>query len=397
MISEDNIEMLNILADSLHNKKKHTIEKSKWNELLNELKLQTVYAVPSDTLDLSNTDKEEQFNYLKRVASNMQFFYKLMNEQQKVLNILDNAKIPVAVLKGAAAAINYPTPHLRCMGDIDIIVKPEDFSRAYEILKEAGLKTNETPENYNRHIAFSNSNGIETELHNHFSSGGNAKYGEILDKMISEALSYCEKKKIYKYEISVLPSNINGFVLLEHINHHLSSGLGLRQIIDWMCFVEKNLDDFTWNNSFSEEADKIGLKKLALISTAMCKKYLNLNKNITWCDEKINDSTCDELMEYILNHGNFGVKNKKECSSVSAIRHIKNPFKGLIEIQKIGCNTWKALKKHKWLKPFAWIYQIFRWIKHARQNNISLSDTIDLSKTESKVTNMMTRLGITKF
>lgn len=396
MMTEENLNMLSIIADALHNKNKHTIEPEKWNALYNELRYQTVFAIPSDIIDLSKTDEKEQLTYLKTVTCNIQSFYKLMNEQQRILNVLNEANIPTAVLKGAAAAINYPNPHLRCMGDIDIIVKPEDFNKAYEELVKAGLKTDETPENYNRHIAFINEKGIETELHNHFSSGGNIKYGEELDKQIYEALSNCEKKKLYKFEISVLPSDVNGLVLLEHINHHLSSGLGLRQIIDWMCFVEKNLDDNTWKSSFSEKADKIGMKKLALITTAMCKKYLKLNSDITWCDEMLNDTTCDELMEYIINHGNFGIKNKKENSSINAIRTMKNPFKSFMKIQKIGCSTWKALEKHKWLKPFAWIYQIFRWIKHARKNNISFSDAIKLSKKETQFTDMMNRLEINK-
>ncbi len=396
MVAEKDMQMLDILADALHNKNKHIIEKDKWNDLLSELKQQTMYAVPSEIIDISSVDKSEQINYLKLTASNIRFFYKLMNEQQRVLNALADADIPAAVIKGAAAAINYPSPHLRCMGDIDIIVRPEDITQAYEVLIKAGLKSDETPEKFNRHIAFTNDEGIETELHNHFSSGGNAEYGEILDKMISDSLTQCEKKMLYKYEISVLPANINGLVLLEHINHHLCSGLGLRQITDWMCFAEKYLDDMTWENSFSKDAEKIGMKKLALITTAMCKKYLKLNSAITWCDSYLDDSTCDELMEYIIDHGNFGRKNKTECSSVSAIRILKNPFKGLMRIQSIGCSTWKSLEKHKWLRPFAWIYQIFRWIKHARQKNISVSDAVAISKKETQFTDMMNKLGITK-
>jgi hypothetical protein len=39
-----------------------------------------------------------------------------------VISILQDAAIPVAVLKGAAAAMNYPHPEYRSMGDIDISV-----------------------------------------------------------------------------------------------------------------------------------------------------------------------------------------------------------------------------------------------------------------------------------
>ena len=41
-------------------------------------------------------------------------------------------------------------------------------------------------------------------------------------------------KDIDGYKFPVLSDPLNGLVLIFHINHHLRSGLGLRQIIDWM-------------------------------------------------------------------------------------------------------------------------------------------------------------------
>lgn len=49
---------------------------------------------------------------------------RLLYEQQ-VLKCLNDNGIPCAILKGSSVAINYLVPYLRCMGDIDLLVLPE--------------------------------------------------------------------------------------------------------------------------------------------------------------------------------------------------------------------------------------------------------------------------------
>ena len=45
--------------------------------------------------------------------------------------------------------------------------------------------------------------------------------------------------EIEGYRFPVLHTLLNGLVLIFHIDQHLRSGLGLRQIIDWMMYVHK--------------------------------------------------------------------------------------------------------------------------------------------------------------
>jgi len=67
----------------------------------------------------------------------------LYNEASKVLRILQNAGIPVIVLKGAALAeIIYHSIALRPMIDVDILVKAEDMLRTDEVLTQSGYKSN---------------------------------------------------------------------------------------------------------------------------------------------------------------------------------------------------------------------------------------------------------------
>lgn len=72
----------------------------------------------------------------------------------------------------------------------------------------------------------------------------------MFDKWLYDQLSTIQQVKVCGYAVRVFPPLENGLILLGHINQHLSSGLSLRQIIDWYYYVQSELDDEFWNNEF---------------------------------------------------------------------------------------------------------------------------------------------------
>ncbi len=395
MISNENQKLLKILSNALHMKKCESLDEKEWKIISDELKNQAVYAIPTDYLDFTNINQTEKIKQLQLTAKNIQRFHLIMSEQQKMLSVLEAADISAVILKGVSAAIYYTVPEYRCMGDIDIIVQPDDFEKAYTTLKDKGYQTKESPDNYHRHIKFKSPKGIPIELHNYFSTSSNKKQNDILDNFVYKGIEKKISIQLKNYSASILPTVENGLVLLAHINQHLGTGLGLRQIIDWMCFVEKNLTDELWYNDFSYKAEQIGMKKLAIATTAMCKCYLGLNADITWYKELENDSICDDLIEYILERGNFGKKDSQGGAAITVLRSVKNPIKGIAYMQRTGCVTWKTLKKHKWLKPFAWLYQLTRWLIHGKEKGISISTIKEQSKKEHNETELLKKLETT--
>ena len=49
----------------------------------------------------------------------------ILDEQTKLYHLFDDAGIPMAIIKGCAAAMYYPAPLHRSMGDIDFVVPLE--------------------------------------------------------------------------------------------------------------------------------------------------------------------------------------------------------------------------------------------------------------------------------
>ena len=213
------------------------------------------------------------------------------------------------------------------------------------------------------------------ELHHHFSNEVN------IEDYLIEGLKHPVTASIDGHEFPMLPKLANGLVLLDHMRQHLRSGLGLRQVIDWMMYVYRNLDDDFWNLEFMEVTKEKDMYILAITATRMCQLYLGLPETTTWC-KSADDKLCEQLIECLLVSGNFGRKNAQGNSVETVSTSIKQ--KGLFcWLQYAGEYNWEAYHKHHRLKPFCWFYQIFRYAKQGLKtgrNKEQLKGDLERSK-----------------
>ena len=287
--------------------------------------------------------------------------------------------VPYVILKGTAAAQYYPVPDNRIMGDIDIIPSREYFEIACnELLENGYVEISSMGElERGRHRTFIK-NEIPVEVHAFFASMNDPEKAQAFDDMIVQNINSSH----------VLPDLYNGMVLIEHINQHLEEGVGLRQIIDWMLFVDKCLSDENWD-SFQVLLQKTGLEKLAITTTKMCELYLGLPDR-NWCngaDKKL----CKSLMEYVLASGSFGNKYaKKENQIVSRLSRSKKSLSLFGEHPKRVEENWRYSNK-KILMPFSWIGQGIQFFRNIQffinryRKSIRLSrmlDDLEVKKSE---------------
>ena len=61
-----------------------------------------------------------------------------MHWQNVLISLLEENNIPSVILKGAAAAMYYPYPSLRTMGDVDILVRRKNLERAVQLMEDNG-------------------------------------------------------------------------------------------------------------------------------------------------------------------------------------------------------------------------------------------------------------------
>ncbi len=370
--------LLQAIQKSLWNKDIPFPEDTDWNAVLKEAEDQAVLGIV-----IGVAPEEYQKEWRGRASHIAAHFVRVLHHQEQLYNLFMNNGIPMVVLKGTAAAIYYPTPSQRTMGDIDYLVPLVHFDKAKELLITHGYAIDDDPR-YERHIHV-HKDGISFEQHRFFSSEGIE-----VEQYVTEGLSQVVEEKIYGTAFPMLPKLANGLVLLGHMVQHLKSGLGLRQVVDWMMYVNREVDDAFWSQAFARAANKTGLEHVAITVTRMCQLYLGLSESIQWCKDA-DPELCAELMESLLSSGNFDRKRGRGSAVESVTSNIAR--KGLFRyLQIAGEHNWKAYHKHKWLKPFAWFYQVGRYAKQgfqAKRSGAQLKEDIERGKRRKELLKKM--------
>ncbi len=359
-----------------------TIEYSLWGktenvcvdkDIFDEMERHAIAALPAPYLSSMNLSPELAAEWKKNIIQQVSLYTLYCQEQSKL-----PITVPYVILKGTSAAKYYPYPEYRTMGDIDIMTRREDFDQAFQQLLDNGYNV---IKRLNREVSLVKSN-VAIELHWYFASLNDPAQAKYLDDLIIENINSSH----------VLPDLINGLVILEHISQHMEGGLGLRQIIDWMMFVDKCLPDEKWRE-FYNLAVEIGLDKLAIVATRMCEIYLGLPER-TWC-AKADVNLCDQLMDYVMLCGNFGSKKTSDADiSENALAYASTLRTAFKLLQKQGLSNWQVAQKYKILQPFAWIYQAFRYAFKGLKRRQAVSKLREEYSAAKKRNAMFEALGI---
>lgn len=387
-----NCTTLNILKSSFWQKPIPSEEIT--SEVYQELYDQTISVLVYDVIGHCKVDDTLKMKWTEAFARQVATFVNYLEEQERLVTLLQSKGYTPAILKGLSAAMYYPEPAYRAVGDIDFLPFPREndgVEKISELLRNSGFIFSE--DNNPRHLGFSK-NGISYEMHRYFSMKETKGEKEI-DELI-EGSTVVERclKGWPEYHFYSFPDEINGLIFLQHINQHLISGLGLRQIIDWMFFVESVVTDEFWKQTLKPLTDKVGLTTLAITVTKMCEIYLEEPKH-SWAataDEKV----CRELFQLLDESGNFGrKKNRKDNSVTTVLNQRAGGFKGL---QQRGLHHWPAAQKHRILRPFAWLYQIGRYIKKGLFERDKNSEGLWASyKRHKEQDRLFKKLGLWKY
>ena len=342
------------LFDDNSGKRQFPCDAKFWKETYQELKNQAVLGLVSAVVpNHSEIPSEIRNDWNDYQRMSVVQYVQIYAAQTEATDFLRQEGIAVAVMKGLASACYYPVPEHRTMGDVDLIVKPKDYHRAIEVLKKNQFFL-QGEEGAQYHTAFVKY-GILFELHQSPASVHKDTHGEEIKKYILSGLDSVEINQLGPDQFPILPWKQNGMELIWHIRQHLYNGLGLRQIIDWMMFVNCMLDDDHFR-IYRKDLEKCGLEQLAIYVTRMCQRHLGLREeNITWCKEA-DDNVCDELLAFILEQGDFGTKKGFDDKIAKVLSGYNRPQLLLSKLQEIGKTDWKIVNKYPVLMSVAWIY-----------------------------------------
>lgn len=215
-----------------------------------------------------------------------------------------------------------------------------------------------------------------------------------IDKLLFEAIQRPQKAVLFGCTFDMLPTLENGLSLLEHCRHHLLEGkLGLRQVIDWMMYVNRVLDDAYWKECFKDTADACHLTTFAGCLTYMCQKYLGLpEEGHEWCRSADGD-VCERLMRIVYQSGNFGRKietgSRKTISRMNSLS--RHPLRHL---QSVRVKNWEEAQKHRSLRTVAWAYQGIQYIRKGLKRPKAITGIMSDMNRSSEQTKLFRRLDL---
>lgn len=152
--------------------------------------------------------------------------------------------IEMMVLKGFGCSLNWPKPEHRPCGDIDIWLFGKQRLADEVLSREKNVRIDSS---HHHHTVFY-WRGFMVENHYDFIHEARHKSHKGLESIFKE-LGEDKSNSIQLYgERVYLPSpNLHALFLVRHaLNHFVSIGINIRQVLDWAFFVKKNTHEIDW-------------------------------------------------------------------------------------------------------------------------------------------------------
>ena len=326
--------------------------------------LATVYCslTEEELSRISPADQQKwRMTFFKFVAKSQQLLY----EQANVISLLEKNGTRFALLKGSSCAANYPDPSLRAMGDVDILVAPDEQRAVVELLQADGY-SEVVEEDHHCHLTVRKER-VSVEVHrepNGLFINEDDALRERIDAFFADALDRVQMENGYP----ALSDRHQAVVLILHkLEHFLAGGLGLRQLCDWAMFVQKRMTAELWGE-LEPLLESFGLLTFTLMVTRACIDHLGLpTEDAPWADSADKELS-DKVMEHIIKSGNFGVKDKAYGEKFFVDSHSKSRISSLFKTVGASCRThWPVCARHPILMPVAPFVVYARYLKLRRE------------------------------
>ncbi|ALB47615.1 nucleotidyltransferase domain-containing protein [Clostridium beijerinckii] len=293
------------------------------------------------------------------------------NNINNVLGIIDDLKkhgIEIIVLKGIVLREFYARPEFRTMGDIDILIKRDDYDKVKSYLISIGYECIDEGKN-EVHQGFTSKGRLEIEVH----------WNLINNKYFHGNIEEFEKN-LWNNSIEI---NINGvkarmlsfndffFHMCLHMAVHAKfSGFGLRQLYDLSVFIINRYNELDWDYLI-KKSEQYEILKFTQGLILLCNKLFKIEVPSKILTNAINIKELDLLLENILRSGVHG--KKEEIEDFKALyRYGTNEYhieSNLLRIMKFlfpgkseMMSRYSYAKRSCFLLPVAWIHRAFRGI-----------------------------------
>ena len=186
------------------------------------------------------------------------------------------------VLKGYACSLDWPKPEHRPCGDIDIWLFGEQKAADAALAGSAKFQDScsRIDCSHHHHTVF-NWDEFTVENHYDFVNVYAHKSSHELEKVFKElGMDDSHSVEVNGEKVFIPSPNLHALFLLRHmVSHFAAAEISLRQVLDWVFFVEKHNKEIDWE-WLIDVLEKYHMKDFFNLINAICVEDLGFNANL---------------------------------------------------------------------------------------------------------------------
>ena len=326
------------------------------------------------------TDHPEYSSYLKNLrhgfVSEVCLYACRTQDLKEVEKSFTENNIPFLVMKGLVFAGYYPDPHLRTMGDTDILIRVEDREKSHQVMIEEGYIYDSMScgavWNYDRDLT-------HYELHDHMIYDSLANEVDY-ETYFSRAWDYAKPiDGSKKYE---LDETFHFVYLIAHTAKHiLNRGSGFRPFLDMAFMIQKAGKRLDWK-WIEKQLHELRLEEFSDICLALCNRWFGVKLPLRI--KKMDEAFYQEVTEKVFIDGIFGFANSENeiAGFAKKVHREQLPYwmtsvKMTFRLLFPSYNNMRLIPYYNfvdgkpYLLPIAWLYRFIYCVYHKFGESIS--------------------------
>jgi len=250
----------------------------------------------------------------------------------KLTTRLEEDGLHPVVVKGQVLARLYPFPEHRESGDIDLLILPDEYPKAKEILLPKATKVEaEAPEILHQGMFFGK---VEVELHGSIATQMAPRLDRLVNAMMAEELSADRRERVTLEGVLVpVPSDRFNliYVFVHFLQHYWGGGVGFRQLLDWAHLVAsraKSVDAA----QLKADLKALGLLRLWRVFAGFAVEVFGIDPVRMPLYKKVWRRKNRRIVRFIFRSGNFGKAFGHAARDKSKESYAKRKWRSLWEL-----------------------------------------------------------------
>lgn len=334
------------------------------------------YLILGALLKADNLQDEYKNAFRNHVFKSVSKTLMQTNEIKNMERIFEEKGIKNQPMKGARMKFIYPSPEMREMSDIDVLIHPECMDDAIVALQGMGYTVKK---DIKHHIIFEKQPFMAIEAHH-------AMYDKTVDKNQYKYFSDLSRSVLrdgcsYTYDFTC--EDFYVYMIAHMAKHFYTMGCGIRNLLDIYVYLKAKSD--TMDRLYVD----LELKKLGLFSFTKQMEELAT----VWMDGTDSTEFQQQIFDYMLDGGIYG-KDENGIWNKFADEKLKDK-----EISRARLKQWYYfppvsymaeyypwLQEHPYLLPVAWCIRAYGGIfkKKGSHKRAMLHEISDIQIRERK-------------